>query len=84
MQIMQRRISRRVDRRRLGRKAGEVHLELRNSTLMQETVALWQDGVSISVAGLGSCKPVVAADGDEVLELVAGAGVFEFGVSMSL
>lgn len=68
----------------LGRKAGEVHLELRNSTLTHETVALWQDGLPRSVAGLGLCKPVVAADGDEVLELVAGAGVFEFGVSMFL
>lgn len=68
----------------LGRKAGEVQLELRNSRLTQETVALWQDGLSMSVAGLGLCRPVVAADGDEVLELVASAGVFEFGVSVSL
>ena len=68
----------------LGRKASEVHLELRNTTLTQEPVTLWQEGVSRSAAGLDLCKPVVAADGDEVLELVAGAGIFEFGVSISL
>ena len=68
----------------LGRKASEVHVELQNTTVTQGTVALWQAGLSRSVAGLGLCKPVVAADGDEVLQLVASAGVFEFGVSMSL
>ena len=68
----------------LGRKAAEAHLELRSNTQTQETMTLWQGGVSRSVVGLGSCKAVVAADGDEVLELIVGAGVFEFGVSASL
>ena len=76
----------------LGRKATEVQLELRsnaNTPTQKEMVTLWQAGVSRSnlVAagiGVGSCRSVRAANGDEVLELVVGAGIFEFGVSASL
>ena len=75
----------------LGRKATEVQLELRsnaNTPTQKEMVMLWQAGVSrsnlVAGIGVGSCRSVRAANEDEVLELVVGAGIFEFGVSASL
>jgi hypothetical protein len=67
----------------LGLKASEAQLQMRSNTLTQqgELTTVWKRGtVTLASKLLGPCKAVVAADGDEVLELSVGAGMFEFGV----